>query len=369
LDFLNKTKKGKKSIADFVEPLTRRPFKLKQGLIDFWVASFLFIKRDDFALFGESGYIPFVNDEVLELIIKYPESYEIKAFEIDGVKLDLFNSYRVYLNQHSKEKLDNKSFIETIKPFLTFYRGLTEYSKNTKRLRKDTLAIRNAIANAKDPEKTFFEDFPIALGFNEDALVKSKEKLHSYISKLQDSIRELRTSYDSLLNRFEEFILSEFIGNTLSFEEYKLKLQERFRKLKKHLCLPHQKIFIQRLDSQLDDKMAWLNSIAQAVLGKPLETIKDEEEVILYEKFKTLILELDSLTNISKADVDEEREEILGIELSSFVDGIKKSLIRLPKTKHSELAKVEAAIKSKLTNDKSLNIVALATILKDYLKK
>ncbi len=369
LEFLNKTKKGKKSIADFVEPLTRRPFKLKQGLIDFWVASFLFIKRDDFALFGESGYIPFVNDEVLELIIKYPESYEIKAFEIDGVKLDLFNSYRVYLNQHSKEKLDNKSFIETIKPFLTFYRGLTEYSKNTKRLRKDTLAIRNAIANAKDPEKTFFEDFPIALGFNEDALVKSKEKLHSYISKLQDSIRELRTSYDSLLNRFEEFILSEFIGKTLPFEEYKLKLQERFRKLKKHLCLPHQKIFIQRLDSQLDDKMAWLNSIAQAVLGKPLEAIKDEEEVVLYEKFKTLILELDSLTNISKADVDEEREEILGIELSSFVDGIKKSLIRLPKTKHSELAKVEAAIKSKLTNDKSLNIAALATILKDYLKK
>jgi hypothetical protein len=369
LEFLNSTKKGKRTIADFIEPLTIRPFKLKQGLIDFWIASFLFIKRDDYALFGESGYIPYITDEVLELVMKYPDNYEIKAFDIEGVKLDIFNSYRVFLNQHSKEKLDNQTFIETIKPFLTFYKGLSEYSRNTKRIKKETLAIRDAIANAKDPEKSFFEDFPLALGYTEESLLKSKEKLQAYITKLQDSIRELRTSYDGLLNRFEEFILTEFIGEQLSFEDYKLKLQTRFKKLKKHLCLPYQKTFIQRLDSQLDDKKTWLSSIAQAVIGKSLETIRDEEEILLYDKFKTLILELDSLTNISKADLDEEKEDIFGIELSSFVDGIKRSLIRLPKTKQKEVSKIEDLIKARLSKDKSLNIAALANILKDLLKK
>ena len=368
-DFLNSAKKSKRKISEFSEPLTRKPFKLKQGLIDFWIPSFLFIKRDDFALFSENGYIPYITDEVLELIIKYPEDYEIKTFDIEGVKLDIFNSYRVFLNQNSKQKLDNQTFIETIKPFLTFHKGLSEYSKNTSRLKKETLAIRNAIANSRDPEKSFFEDFPIALGFNIDGLQKSKEKLQNYINKLQDAIRELRTSYDSLLNRFEDFILEEYIGEKLEFEEYKVKLQSRFKKLKKHLCLPHQKTFIQRLDSQLDDKKAWLSSIAQSVIGKPLETIKDEEEILLYDRFKTVIHELDNLTNISQADTDEEKEDILGIEMSSFVDGINKSLIRLPKSKRHEVNNIENLIKSKLSKDKTLNIAALANILKDLLQK
>ena len=193
--------------------------------------------------------------------------------------------------------------------------------------------------------------------------------MQSYINKLQEAIRELRTSYDSLLNRFEDFILEEYIGEKLEFDDYKTKLQSRFKKLKKHLCLPHQKTFIQRLDSQLDDKKAWLSSIAQSVIGKPLETIKDEEEILLYDKFKTIIHELDNLTSISQADTDEEKEDILGIEMSSFVDGINKSLIRLPKSKRHEVNTIENLIKSKLSKDKTLNIAALANILKDLLQK
>lgn len=189
-DFLNSAKLNRKSILEFIEPLKKRPFKLKQGLIDFWVATFLFIKRDDFALFGSSGFIPYITDEVLELLIKYPEDYEIKTFDIAGVKLDIFNSYRIFLNQQSKEKISNQTFIETIKPFLTFYKGLSEYSKNTTRLRKETLLIRTAIANAKDPEKAFFEDFPTALGYNIEAIQNSKTNLKAYIEKLHDSIRE-----------------------------------------------------------------------------------------------------------------------------------------------------------------------------------
>jgi WD40 repeat protein len=98
--------------------------------------------------------------------------------------------------------------------------------------------------------------------------------------------------------RFEEFICSEFLGKTSDFEEYKAYLQKRFTKLKKHMLLSNQKTFVQRLDSLLDDRKAWLNSIAQAVTGKTLETFSDEDEILLYEKFKAMILELDSLTKI-----------------------------------------------------------------------
>ena len=257
----------------------------------FGIPTFLFLKRDDFAIFNDDSYIPDLSEENLELIAKYPDKYSVKAFDIEGVKLDIFNSYRTFLDIGTQEKFDNESFIETIKPFIVFYKQLPEYSKNTKRLSSSAKKIRKAIANSKDPEKTFFEAFPSALGFNLNTLQEDKSKLQNYTVNLQNAVRELRTAYDGILNRFEEFIVNEFIGNKVDFEEYRESLQKRFSDLKKHMLLNNQKSFIQRLDSPLDDKKAWLNSIGQAIMGKTLERFSDEDEILLYEKFKSMILD------------------------------------------------------------------------------
>src|SRR6218665_1292383 len=308
-EFIESAKSEQKKISDFVARLSKRPLKLKQGLIDFWIPTFLFIKRDDFAIFNEEGYIPNLSDENLELIGKNPENYAIKTFDMEGVKLDIFNSYRTFLNQSAELKFNNRSFIETIEPFIVFYKQLPEYSKQTKRLSNAALKIRTAIAASKDPEEIFFQAFPNALGISLDTLRKDHSKLQRYTTNLQNAVRELRTSYDGLVARFEEFICTEFIGKPVEFEEYKAHLQNRFKKLKKHLLLANQKTFVQRIDSLSDDKKAWLNSIAQAVTGSTLENFSDEDEIMLYEKFKSTIFEMDSLTNLSKGDIDEAHEE------------------------------------------------------------
>jgi len=266
LQYLDSAKESRRKVSEFVELLNQRPFKLKQGVIDFWIPSFLFIKRDDYALFNNNVYIPFITEEVLDLMGKNPDEFEIKSFALDGVRLDIFNSYRLFLNQNSKEKITNSNFIETIKPFLTFYKDLPEYSKNTQRLAKESSKIRAAIASSKDPEKTFFEDFPTALNYSLNKIQSSPKDLQNYIVKLQNAIKDLRTCYDELLNRVELFIQLDIVGEDVPFEEYKELLQTRFKKLRRHLLLPAQRIFIQRLDSQIDDKKAWLNSLVCLVL-------------------------------------------------------------------------------------------------------
>jgi ribosomal protein S15P/S13E len=366
--FIESAKLEQRKVSDFVELLGKRPFKLKQGLIDFWVPTFLFIKREDFAIFNDDGYIPNLSDENLELIAKYPEKYTIKTFDIEGVKLDIFNSYRTFLNQSTELKFNNNSFIETIKPFITFYKGLPEYSKQTKRLSVSALKIRTAIASSKDPEETFFESFPNALGISLSTLQKDKSKLQSYTTSLQSAVRELRTSYDGLVKRFEEFICNEFIGKTVEFEDYKAQLQSRFKKLKKHLLLANQKTFVQRIDSLLEDKKAWLNSIAQAITGKTLENLSDEDEIVLYEKFKTIILELDSLTNLSKGDIDEANEEIIGVKIDTFFSSINPKIVRVPKNKAAEIEQLKVTLKKKLSGDKTSNIAAVLNLLKELLQ-
>jgi hypothetical protein len=366
-DFLEKTKRNRIKVSELVEALQTQPFKLKQGFIEFWMPSYLFIKRNDYALFHEGIYIHTLNDEILELINKRPTDYEIKAFDIEGVRLDIFNSYRNLLNQSDIEEASNSNFIETLKPFFTFYKDLPEYSKYTKRLRKETFVLREAIVKSKDPEKTFFEDFPQALGFTITELQKDKQALEDYVTALQDSIRELRTSYSELVNRLEMFICNEIIYEQLPYEQYKKKLQDRFINLKKHLLIPAQKTFIMRLDSQIEDKDAWLVSLTQALLGKSLTTIKDDDELVLYDKLKNTVLELDSLTNLSEENYSE-TEEVFRLEISSFGSNTKKT-VKIPKNRADEIRALELTIKKHLGKDKTLNIAALTNVLRLLIEK
>jgi hypothetical protein len=164
--FLYSTRKNKKSVTDLIEILSKKPFRLKNGFLEFWIPLYLFIKRDDYALFSDDIYVPDLNIETLQLLTRKPRKYSVKAFDIGGVKVELFNKYRIITEKETQSHFTNSLFVETIRPFLVFYRGLPEYTKRTKRLSKKSRALRDALASAKDPEKMFFEDLPQALGYS-----------------------------------------------------------------------------------------------------------------------------------------------------------------------------------------------------------
>lgn len=367
IEFLQSAKHSKRVVSDFVELLSNKPFKLKQGFIDFWIPTFLFIKRNEFALFNEGIYTPTINEDILERVSKIPQDFELKSFVLEGVKLDIFNSYRKFLNIDQKNNANSQTFIETIKPFLVFYRSLPDYSKETRRLTKESLAIREAIANSKDPEQSFFEDFPTALGCSVAKIQKDRNELQNFIVQLQDSIKEIRNCFDELVNRFEAFIQDKYFAKAIPFEDYKEQFQRRYKKLHRHLLLNNQKSFVQRIDSQIEDKKAWLSSLAQSLVGRSLEKLKDEDEVLLYDKFADMILALDSLNDISKTNFDEEKEVALNIQISSFQEEMTKKVVRLPKGKAKDVKNLEGEIRKLLSKDKNVDLVALTTVLKDLL--
>jgi hypothetical protein len=122
-----------------------------------------------------------------------------------------------------------------------------------------------------------------------------------------------------------------------------------------------------RVDSMLDDRNAWLSSLAQTLVGKSLENFSDSDELLLYDKFKALIFELDSLSQLTRDDIDTSEEEILGLQLDTFSDGIQKNIIRLPKQKEKEITKITNSLRKILTKDHSLNMAALAKLLKEIM--
>jgi len=363
--FLEKAKLERKKLIDLTLILSQKPFKIKQGLIDFWIPIFLYIKRGDYALYDKGNYVPDINETKLYEITRNPQHFELKAFEISEIRLKVFNKYRDFLNLDNKGEFTNSLFIESIKPFLVFYKNLPEYAKKTKRLSGEAISLRNAIVNAKDPEKIFFEDFPSALKLSVIEMADSDESLSKFAISLNQAIDEIKNAYSELLNRIEKFLTEEIINKNLSFPDYKESLKARFSSIKEHQLIQHQKVFIQRVNSPMNDRDSWLASISQAVIYKPLDQISDEDELSLKDKLIHLVKELDNLREIFTKNKNTE-DELIKIDLTTTVEGLKSNLIQIPKS--IEFEELINEIKNKLETKENLSIAVLAKLLKEKLE-
>ena len=266
------------------------------------------------------------------------------------------------------DRMDSAAFIEAIRPFLTFYRRLNKYSCTTKRISKKAQKLREAIAKSTEPEKTFFDDIPEALGYDSVQLCSCSERIDTYLEDLEKSIAEIRLGYDSLIDRIENFMLGEVLGETLKFPVYKIKFQERYKHLKVHMLQPRQKTFYMRLMLDLNERNAWVNGFCQPLLGVSLEELHDEDEVKLYTVLKEAFHELDELNVLSLEDVDATKEDVLNIEISTFAEGTQKKTLRL--RNNAVNLNIEQEIKSKLpAEDRNLRIALLVKLLQEELKK
>ncbi len=364
--FLESAKIGKRSVSELVDTLRAKPFYLKDGFIEFWIGTFLFIHREEFALFNKA-YIPKFSTEVLELLFKYANKYQIKTFNLEGVRLELFNKYREAIQANSKEKVTNTSFKETAAPFLMFNKQLPLYTKTTNRLTKQTLTFRLIIGKAKELEKTFFEDLPAAFSLTLGDLTKKNNQLDIFVMQIQESIRELRMAFSVLVHRIEEALLEVLgIPTTTNFEDYVVTIKQRYSKLKTHLLLPHQKVFYNRILSQIEDKENWVKNVAHAVIGKKIEDITDEEEAKIYDNLKDAFQELDNLIALSQDNLNK-GEEIVRITLSGIqAKPITKNIIITQKQKKAVIT-LEKSLAKILSKDDKINQAALIMLLKKYM--
>lgn len=359
--FLESTRLGKRSLRELVEILAQPPLKLKYGFSQFWLPLFLFIKRNDFALYHEEAYIPNITSDTLELVLKYPHQYYIKAFQVEGIDLELFKYYR-RLVQQEEAAPNNATLIETIRPFLRLYRDLPEYSKRTNRISKEAQRLRESIAQAKDPEALFLRDIPTALGTSKKELLSHEERAEAFVNRLEKTIKELRTSFEALESRF-----SNHIQTTLGYRDVQKGIQRRFESLQVSLLSRKQRSFYQRLVSDLEFS-PWLSALCQALLGKGLKKLLDEEEAILYRTFTRQIEELDNVCDISKVNTTNvDAEDIILVDIQGKGKERTRRVLQLTSLQKNQVKSEKDAILAVLGNDKTISAAVLAEVLKELL--
>lgn len=370
-EFFYSTTEKQRRLGDLIKSLASAPFKFKQGFIDFWLPIYLIIKKQDYSLYdGEDRYIPNLNREVLDLLQKKPNEFKIKAFAIDGVKIEFFNQYRNFINLNDKELITQDSFLETIKPFFAFYNSLNEFAQKTNTFDNPQAAkFRNVLAKAKDPEKTFFEDLPAVFGFKNETLANNQEFLTQYQELIKDAIRELRLSYPNLIKRIENNVIETLGLESKDFHEYKTEIENRFKHVKINLLSNKQKNFLNRLLMRQSDRTLWYESISYVVINKPLASIKDSEVPFLIESLKYLLITLTKFVDISKTAKTNFNSEIYNFELVSTNGVIKPQTYILPESQIAKTNDIESKISELLSGDVNMDVCALLRVLKNKLKE
>ena len=372
-EFLKSTTNKPRKISELIKKLSFQPFKIKQGFLDFWIPTYLFMKREDYALYGSNGaYIPNINMQFFELLQKHPGEYLIKAFDVSGVKIEIFNQYRKFLNVGELGSIKSRGFIETIKPFFFFYsKQLNDYARTTRKFNHTTtMHFRDVLAKAKDPEKTFFEDLPEALGYNREVMQDSA-KVKEFCYVVNRAVKELRSCYNDLIDRIETRLVETLNLESGDYTEYVVEIRKRLGNVKEYLLTGTQKEFYNHAIAEFSNRKEWYQSICYTALDKPLERLRDDEEEKLINDLIFLFRECEKYADISKLAAETDNgDEYFSFDLTSSKNqkNIQSQTYRLAKNEQKESEKLETSIDELLARVGNDN-VSICTLLKVLNKK
>lgn len=366
-EFLQSTTTKPRKISELVKKLSSQPYKIKAGFLDFWIPTYLYMKRQDYSLYGDNGaYIPEVNIEFFELLQKHPNEYLIKTFDVSGVRMEFFNQYRKFVNLQAVGGIKSNQFVDTIKPFFFFYnRRLNDYAKHTRKFDHiETLRFRDILAKAKDPEKTFLEDLPAALGYDKEAQ-GSEEFAKQYAYVINRAVRELRGCYNKLIDRIEERLVDVLGLSSYEYDEYVIEIRNRLSSVKTYLLTDRLKEFYNHAIAEFDNRTEWYQSICYTALDQPLQRLRDDQEDKLIEELIALFRTCEKYADISKMEGND-KDEVFSFDMVSK-DGtvIKPQTYRLMDKDKKEAEMLEMDINRLLQGHDDIAVSTLLKILKE----
>ena len=299
-----------------------------------------------------------------------PQDFEVKKFAVDGVKLGFFNQYRRFINLGDEFTISKDSFIETIKPFLSFYVRLDDYTKHTHKFNHDsTMKFRDVLAKAKDPEKAFFEDLPEALGFNQEKL-KQEEFIREYGNIIQRAIRELRNCYTGLIDRIEERLIDGFDLQSGDYNEYVAEIRSRLAHVKTYLLTDKQREFYHHVMTEYDNRIQWYQSICYTILEQRLETLRDKQEEKLVDDLIYMFRTCEKYSSISRETDDLNKNDAYSFDMvTNRGTDVRTQTYILPEKDKQQAADLEKQINRLLSaSDENIGVCTLLAILNKRLK-
>ncbi|MEU0443592.1 ATP-binding protein [Streptomyces sp. NPDC006186] len=303
------------NIVDIYERLMAPPFGVKAGVVPILVVAGLILRGNDVALFEEGSYCPRLTSAIMErLSVPYPERFTVKSTPVDRgqrrLVLDgLVKSLRVDIPRSRANR--NPALLAVTRGMLERVMVLDQYSRKTKRLSADALAIRDVLSKATDPDRLVFEELPQALGLERitPSTKKDPQSADTYIERLTAALDELTAASTELRRHVVATIAQEFRLEASTAGELRAGLAERLHGFADASLEASLHGFVSRvLNDRLPDD-DWLGTVVVQVVNQALGDWSDRDLEVFPRVVRDRARALDRVSHLYNA-VDEEPADL-----------------------------------------------------------
>ncbi len=288
-EVLSENEGSRVKVADLFAELRKPPIGARDGLLPLMLAVFCVAEAQHVAMYEDDVFLFEIGGAEFHRLSKVPESFELQYCKLSGVRSEVFNQLLSVVDS----KIDDTrtpDLIDVVRPLCEFAAGLPDYSRNTTSLGKKTLAVRDALLNAREPSTLLFEQLPTACGLPSIPARKksASEDVKKYVRELKKCLGELRSAYPTLLVRIEKSIAGTF-QIAEQHDKLRTQLEAKTSDLGVHITEPTLKAFCLRLADSKLARDAWLESVGSLVLAKPPRRWHDTDSQRFDETLSELV--------------------------------------------------------------------------------
>ncbi len=279
-EFIESTEKQSKSFGELDRVLVAPPFGVKAGLLPILYISACLVYKDEIAIYENRRFVPSLGADQIERFVKRPDEFEIQYFKIEGVKKSIFSELNLGLfdsEDGKKQSGEVRTVLDIVKPLAKFMAELPDYTKKTKQLSKEAIAVRTAFNLSKSPIKLLFEELPKALSYKVD---DAKTNFDGFTDKIMEVFRELKYACDKLKDR-EVGLLANALGfnKFSSMKELRADISGKVSGLEDFTVdVAGVKAFLKRLAKRSDSDQNWLESLFVFLGHKPIDKWSDADQ-------------------------------------------------------------------------------------------
>lgn len=298
--FVATSRSAPRPLSDLIETLEAPPFGLRLGPIPVLIAVLLRLQGPRLALYEDDLFVPRVEIETLERLVRRPETFAIRSFDLAARERRVVEELAALGGGAASGAgpAGAAGLLAVVRDLVQLASRLSPYARRTRRLSTRAQAVRELLLEARDPRDLLLRELPETLGVELDGVVGGPVE---FARRLGGAVRQLEGAQRTLLRQVERSVRDE-----LGFEErgkaLRSILRDRARPLLAYCPAGRLDLFLAAAARAEDGKLdEWRSSLALAIAdGLPPEHWNDEMAESLGPRLRALCLELDEVEQVAR---------------------------------------------------------------------
>ena len=338
--------------------LRKPPYGIRDGLIPLLLTAFAIAHEKDVAFYKDGTFLRELNGEAMLLLTKAPVRFDIQYCRIEGVRAELFQQLLTVLDIEGTSQREFE-LLDVVKQLCIFVAQLPAYVLNTKKFSDTTVAVRDAILNAREPGTLLFTELPKACGFEPIAVGTSVSKtVPVFVKTLKGTLDDLKIAFPELQERLRNDFRAAF-ALPGTFQQFRTALSARSEQILLTITEPKLRAFCLRLMDDSLPESDWLESVASYLALKPPSKWHDLEEEIFSCELSQYAARFHRVESIAFVSGKLSKDSV-GVRLAiTRSDGVEhEQVVHYAPDEEDQLQDLQRQFECILTEDKRLGLVA-----------